>query len=200
MQGKIIKWDQDKGFGFIEPSGGGDDIFIHKTALLNRKRTPQVNDKLEFSISTDKQGRYCAAKARFAGEKKPASSYKKTSPFSIYLSCAFLVALCVAYGLGVVPKLLLFYYLALSLTALVYYFVDKSRAQRGAKRIREKSLHFVSLAGGWPGAAIAQQVLRHKSVKVEFRVVYWATVMVNIGALLWLLSPFGAEALKLLSS
>ena len=58
---------------------------------------------------------------------------------------------------------------------------------RFATRFREFSqrypltLHGLSLIGGWPGALIAQQVLRHKSRKEEFRFVFWLTVVINVG-------------------
>jgi uncharacterized membrane protein YsdA (DUF1294 family) len=39
----------------------------------------------------------------------------------------------------------------------------------GKWRIKEDTLHVWSLAGGWPGAWFAQQVLRHKSRKESFR-------------------------------
>jgi cold shock CspA family protein len=58
MKGKLIKWNDDKAFGFIAPNGGGDHVFIHKTALSNRKRIPKINDVITFTISKDKQGRY----------------------------------------------------------------------------------------------------------------------------------------------
>ena len=58
LKGKLIKWNEDKAFGFIAPNGGGDHVFIHKTAFSNRKRTPKINDVITFSISKDKQGRY----------------------------------------------------------------------------------------------------------------------------------------------
>ncbi|MEJ1377111.1 MAG: DUF1294 domain-containing protein, partial [Candidatus Sedimenticola sp. (ex Thyasira tokunagai)] len=54
--------------------------------------------------------------------------------------------------------------------------------------------------GGWPGALIAQQKLRHKSKKQPFRVVYWFTVAANCGALVWLLSPGGALTIRSLLS
>jgi cold shock CspA family protein len=40
MKGKLIKLNADKTFGFIQPNGGGEHVFIHKTALSNRSRTP----------------------------------------------------------------------------------------------------------------------------------------------------------------
>jgi uncharacterized membrane protein YsdA (DUF1294 family) len=60
-------------------------------------------------------------------------------------------------------------------------------------------LHFLSFAGGWPGAALAQQFLRHKSSKREFRNIFWITVAINIGALMWRYSSPGAKYLELLT-
>jgi uncharacterized membrane protein YsdA (DUF1294 family) len=47
----------------------------------------------------------------------------------------------------------------------------------------------MALAGGWPGALLAQQLLRHKSSKPAFRKAFWATVMLNLFALVMLASP-----------
>jgi len=54
LKGKLVKWNEDKAFGFIAPNGGGNQVFIHKRALSNRKRVPQVNDVITFSIAKDK--------------------------------------------------------------------------------------------------------------------------------------------------
>jgi len=61
--------------------------------------------------------------------------------------------------------------------------MDKGAAQSGRWRTPEKHLHLLSLAGGWPSAWCAQQWLRHKSSKQEFRTVYWATVVLHCAAL-----------------
>ena len=194
-KGKFIKWNTDKAFGFIQPNVGGAHIFIHKTALSNRKRTPQINDVITFSISKDKKGRYCARDATFSGEKLDKNSSKKLSQFSIYLSFVFLTVITVAYFSGQFPpNLLLSYFCFSGITFLAYVF-DKSKAQRGAWRIKESTLQFLSLIGGWPGAAVAQQLLRHKSQKREFQNVFWFTVIVNIGGLVWLYSSLGMELL-----
>jgi cold shock CspA family protein len=54
----------------------------------------------------------------------------------------------------------------------------------------------VTLAGGWPGALIAQQKLRHKSQKRSFRFIFWFTVLLNCSAFIWLLTPDGAITLQ----
>jgi uncharacterized membrane protein YsdA (DUF1294 family) len=81
------------------------------------------------------------------------------------------------------------------LTFLVYAW-DKSAARAGRWRTAESTLHLMALAGGWPGALLAQQWLRHKSVKPAFRAVFWATVVLNVAVWLWLCSPWGWSALK----
>ena len=50
-----------------------------------------------------------------------------------------------------------------SLISFIVYEVDKSASQKEARRISENTLHFLAIVGGWPGALIAQERLRHKS-------------------------------------
>lgn len=83
-------------------------------------------------------------------------------------------------------------YVAPSLLAFAVYAIDKSAASRGARRTPESTLHLLALAGGWPGALLAQQWLRHKSAKLAFRRVFWFTVLLNVAvwlALVWWLRP-----------
>ena len=63
------------------------------------------------------------------------------------------------------------------------YAGDKMAAQNASGRTSEKTLHLLSLAGGWPGALIAQVVLRHKTRKQSFLITYWFTVIINCIAL-----------------
>jgi uncharacterized membrane protein YsdA (DUF1294 family)/cold shock CspA family protein len=198
LKGKLIKWDADKAFGFIFPNGGGDHVFIHKLALSNRNRTPQINDVITFSISKDKQGRYCADKATFTGEKLKKKQAKKVSKFSIYLSLIFLSLITTAYLLGHISQNIVLVYFGASVITFLAYAFDKSKAQRGAWRTPESTLHLFALIGGWPGAALAQQALRHKSQKKEFRIGFWFTVLANLGSLFWLLSPGGNNLLLMI--
>lgn len=199
LKGKVVKWNTDKAFGFITPNGGGDNIFIHKTALSNSSRTPQINDIITFSVTKDKAGRYCASDATFSGEKLKKKSAKNTNKFSVYLAIIFLITIIAVYFSGLFPKSLLLGYLGLNIITFFAYAFDKSAAKRGAWRTQESTLHLFSLLGGWAGAAIAQQLLRHKSSKKVFQHVFWVTVIINIAALIWLYSSSGAKYLELLS-
>jgi len=35
IQGSVKNWDDEKGFGFIDPMGGGDNVFVHRSALTD---------------------------------------------------------------------------------------------------------------------------------------------------------------------
>lgn len=87
----------------------------------------------------------------------------------------------------------------MSVLSLGLYALDKSAAKKGGQRTPENTLHIFSLFGGWPGALYAQQFLRHKSRKTSFRVVFWLTIVVNVAALIYLLSPYGSPYLSMLN-
>lgn len=80
------------------------------------------------------------------------------------------------------------FYLILSVVTFIIYAFDKSAAEQHRWRIQEKTLHLLSLLGGWPGAWIAQRMLRHKTQKLPFQIVYWATVGFNLAGLLGIIS------------
>ena len=78
-------------------------------------------------------------------------------------------------------------YLFFSVIAFFNYARDKSAARSGQRRITEQRLLLIGLAGGWPGALLAQQTLRHKTAKRSFQLQFWVSVVVNLLALGWFL-------------
>jgi uncharacterized membrane protein YsdA (DUF1294 family) len=87
---------------------------------------------------------------------------------------------------GQLPLVILLLYLVASAVSFLLYKHDKSSAQQGRWRTNENTLHMFSLIGGWPGAFLAQKLLRHKSRKQSFRILFWTTVVVNCVGLSWL--------------
>jgi len=96
------------------------------------------------------------------------------------------------------PIQVLYLYVAASIITFSAYARDKSAARRDGWRTSENTLHTLALVGGWPGAMIAQQTLRHKSSKRSFRAMFWVTVLLNCGVYVWLFTPEGARFLDLL--
>jgi len=101
---------------------------------------------------------------------------------------AFFVLLLGGWALGKLPLAIAFFYAGMSVVAMLAYRRDKAAAERGQWRTQESTLHFFALAGGWPGALVAQDVFRHKSSKASFQAVFWLTVLFNCGALAWAVS------------
>ena len=69
-QGKITKWKDDQGFGFITPKSGDKDIFVHIKSFSNRQRRPVGNESVNFELKIDTKGRLCAEDVVFVGEAK----------------------------------------------------------------------------------------------------------------------------------
>jgi len=105
---------------------------------------------------------------------------------SILVAVLFLIIVGASVVLGKVPKAIVWYYLVCSVVTFILYAKDKAAARKGLWRTPEKTLHLLSLIGGWPGALVAQRMLRHKSQKESFRLVFWITVIVNVGVFAWL--------------
>ncbi|MBL8486335.1 MAG: cold-shock protein [Rhodocyclaceae bacterium] len=58
MANGTVKWFNDaKGFGFISPDGGGDDLFAHFSAIQGKGfRTLKEGQKVVFDITTGPKG------------------------------------------------------------------------------------------------------------------------------------------------
>jgi len=57
IAGTLAKWNDDRGFGFIAPSQGGQEIFVHVSAFPNDGQRPRLGEPLSFAIETDKDGK-----------------------------------------------------------------------------------------------------------------------------------------------
>ena len=58
MANGTVKWfNADKGFGFIAQEDGGDDVFVHYSAIqTSGYRTLDENQKVEFDITQGPKG------------------------------------------------------------------------------------------------------------------------------------------------
>jgi uncharacterized membrane protein YsdA (DUF1294 family)/cold shock CspA family protein len=195
-QGRISSWKDDQGFGFITPNDGGERIFVHAKAFSNRQRRPTANEIVTYETRTDEKRRLQARNVEFVAGRDHAAAPGKSGTGSLVVSLIFLLFLLGLSFAGKLPLAVPGIYLGSSAAAFIAYALDKSAAQNGGWRIRENTLHLLSLAGGWPGALIAQQNLRHKSRKTSFLINYWITVLLNCGALGWALTDRGSIVLR----
>ncbi|RZJ93545.1 MAG: DUF1294 domain-containing protein [Brevundimonas sp.] len=75
----------------------------------------------------------------------------------------------------------------LQLVAFSLFWLDKTQARNGGRRVRESTLLTIALFGGF-GALLAQHLLRHKTRKEPFRTRLGGVVVVHlagVAAILW---------------
>lgn len=84
-------------------------------------------------------------------------------------------------------------YAVMSLVCYLSYAADKTAAREGGWRTSERTLLWLGLACGWPGAILAQERLRHKSAKLRFRGWFWLTVVLNLLGFALLFTPLLPE-------
>ena len=53
QQGTVKFFNETKGFGFIVPSTGGAEVFVHSTGLIDQIRE---NDSVEFEVENGRKG------------------------------------------------------------------------------------------------------------------------------------------------
>jgi uncharacterized membrane protein YsdA (DUF1294 family) len=106
---------------------------------------------------------------------------------SSLLLIGFIISLAGAFLGGGVSVAVPAFYAAASLVTFAVYAFDKSAARNQRWRTSERTLHLLALAGGWPGAVIAQKMLHHKNRKQPFQNCFLASVIANCAALAWLL-------------
>jgi len=206
FQGKVTNWNDDKGFGFVEPNGGGVRAFVHIKAFNPRSRRPVEGELITYELVSEKNNRYKATNIKFSrdthqvnGRSRATNSNKSSKPkgtiFGPLLTLFFCIGLCISIVNGKLPAYVGFAYLVISLITIFVYAKDKYSAQNNRWRTPESTLHFFSLIGGWPGALFAQKQLRHKTSKSEFISIYRITVFFNVAALLIIYTEQGQHLL-----
>lgn len=214
QQGRITKWQDDKGFGFIETEAG-ESLFFH-VSEFKAPRRPIIHEPVVFSIGQDKQGRLQAKQVQELSfvqqqmadknsqirqrnaKKSQQADFEAGQKKRLLLGVAFYAVLVLLVVMGDLSWLVLAWYVLLGVITYLTYAKDKAAAQGGAWRTPESTLHLLSVLGGWVGAMVAQTYLRHKSQKPDFRLSFYLTVVINLGGLLFIMAGGGLEYLQAL--
>lgn len=185
FEGTVTSWNEGRGFGFIEPAQGGQAIFIHVSALPARAKQSPLHQRISFEVDLNSQGKKRASHVQLVQAVRPRHKPQEHRPaqrggVAWYAIPVFaLLYLVVALNRSV-PHGVALAYAAMSLLCFMAYALDKSAARSGRWRIRETTLLMLGLLCGWPGAVLAQQLLRHKTTKPSFQIAFWVTVLLNV--------------------
>ena len=203
QQGHIKKWQDDKGFGFIE-TAAGESVFFHISAFRAQRR-PEIGEQVVFTVGQDNQGRLRAKdvqelsfvqqkmaqknqKIRQRNHKRSAQAeFEAGQKKRLFLGIGFYGVVILLAVMNKLSWLVIAWYVILGVITYGMYAKDKAAAQNGDWRTPESTLHLLSTLGGWVGALVAQTYLRHKSQKPEFRIVYYLTVIINLAGLLFIM-------------
>ncbi|MEN6669995.1 cold shock and DUF1294 domain-containing protein [Psychrobacter sp. B38] len=212
QQGQIKKWQDDKGFGFIE-TDNGESVFFHINEFKARRR-PEVGEQVVFTVGRDNQGRTQAKEVqelqfvqqkmaqknqqiRQRNAKRSAqASFESGQKKRLFLGAGFYGVLILLVLTDKLSWLVVAWYAILGIITYGMYAKDKAAAQSGDWRTPESTLHLLSALGGWVGAMVAQTYLRHKSQKPDFRMAYYLTVVINMAGLLFVLAGGGLGFLE----
>jgi uncharacterized membrane protein YsdA (DUF1294 family)/cold shock CspA family protein len=196
--GRLIKWKDERGFGFIQPVDGSQEVFLHISEVKDATRRPQENDIIYYHCVVDSDGKVRAYNAFILGARNKSTSLSNRANPSGAIVSSFLIAEVVLLSLlpliGAIHftwttrnPLPLALYPVMSGVTYALYADDKSRAKRKDWRTSEQTLHLCELAGGWLGGFVAQRILRHKSQKKSYQATFWAIVIIHyIAWLFWL--------------
>ncbi|WP_455231019.1 ribonuclease domain-containing protein [Geopseudomonas aromaticivorans] len=109
MRGKVVSWNDDRGFGFIQPEDHSGEVFFHISAVHNAARRPQNGDAVEFDSTRDKSGRLKAAWVRLDGVAPPTQAPRRArgphargnqprhNPMALFKAAALLVVVFVGW-------------------------------------------------------------------------------------------------------
>ncbi|MBB3194151.1 DUF1294 domain-containing protein [Roseateles terrae] len=246
VEGKVIQWDDAKGYGFIAPSAGGSKIFVHARAFGLRPRRPFVGERVSYEVGLDGQGKSRAIEVRSleprpapagpapatagrrpaggsagrptaartaaqAGSRGGAGTGRASGTSSasragagtgtasnaeLWLIPLFASLVLLTHLAWPLPHALWGGYMAMSLATFIVYALDKRAARLGQWRVKESTLHGLAVLCGWPGALLAQHLLRHKSAKPSFRRLFWLSTALNILLFVLVFTPLLTSLLK----
>jgi uncharacterized membrane protein YsdA (DUF1294 family)/cold shock CspA family protein len=192
-QGKIIKWHDDKGYGFVRATSDSKDVFVHISDIRHLNKRPEINELVSYELMKDDRGRFRATNVAYQTSSTSIKSIEKPTK----LNSAFLMFILIFFTLvtertlkGFLPVTFTLIVIGSNLLLFLYYYQDKTSAIKKTWRTPESTLHWLSLIGGWPSAYVAQKLFNHKHKKQSFVVSYKLTVLINCSALMLYTLPY----------
>lgn len=184
-RGRLVNWSDERGFGFLAPEGGGQDVFVHASSFSKEGRHIEIGVEYEFDVEVGKDGRQKAKRVTqiIAPKARPSllSQVLQRGPRLLVIPAFLFIIVAISTVQPVSPNWLVIYGVA-SVACFAGYGLDKMAANHKAWRVSETILLLIGLVGGWPGGIAGQEIFRHKTQKKSFRTLFWMSVAINMAA------------------
>lgn len=186
--GKIVAWNSGRGFGWLEYEG--ERLFVHLREFKGTDIIPALGVEFPFVVGTDVQGRPCAkgVSACLVNGKVKVTGWLLLAAL-LFWPVAGATRLPIAWWLPLLQMMVM------SIVVYRLYAYDKRQAIQYAWRVPQTIMQLGELAGGWPGAYIAQRRLRHKSTKKSYQSIFWGIILIYqiVGADMFFENQFSTE-------
>jgi len=96
--GTLTKWNDDRGFGFVAPSGAGAEIFAHVSAFPRDGVRPHVGELISFDVETGRDGRKRAIRIQRPGSRSAPRAVKRNALNRVSLTVTLGVLIVGALG------------------------------------------------------------------------------------------------------
>jgi cold shock CspA family protein len=156
FEGVLKIWNDERGFGFIEPDRGDQEIFVHIKAFAPRSGRPQISQRVSFEVELGTEGKKRAKNVELVQTARSRMASRQPGPekwgtATLVAIPAFLLLFLAVSIFWKPPLVVALVYVGASLVTLLAYAMDKAAAERGAWRTPESTLHALALAGGLAG-------------------------------------------------
>ena len=83
-KGTLEDWIDQRGFGFIRRPGGAGKIYVHMKSIGKSTERPKIGDRLEYTVTTGRDGRPVAADVIYveAPPPPPPADSRRPSPYA----------------------------------------------------------------------------------------------------------------------
>lgn len=78
--GTLTKWNDDRGFGFIESTVGAEEIFVHVSAFPRDGIRPRIGEFVSFEIDLRSDGKKRALRVMRPGSRATPRGARRTQP------------------------------------------------------------------------------------------------------------------------
>ncbi|RJP93849.1 MAG: cold shock domain-containing protein [Desulfobacteraceae bacterium] len=95
-QGKVTRWNEDRGFGFISPNGSRNLVFIHIRAFINTPQRPVLNELVNYELSDEQNGRARAENVTFASDDALDGASTRRWPFRVIMTAVLFIFVAVS--------------------------------------------------------------------------------------------------------